>query len=191
MSSQFSSGNVQAVLERIALLAVQFDDDMALDIWAFATKHKKCEDVTLKNLEGYIDRMVSRSLFSPEIVKGLCIGNNEPPVMREVVEFYKNSDLPAYIIFISDGGVYKDAEIEGIVRDSASKPLFWQFVGLGGSNYGIFERLDNLTGRICDNANFFPIDDFNRIDDRVLYDRLLNEFPVWLREAKSKGVLNC
>lgn len=195
MSGQFSGGNVQAVLERIALLAVQFDDDMALDIWAFASEHKKCVDVTLDNLDGYIKRLISSgkdSFFASfsAIVKGLGLANNEPPVMREVVEYYKDSDLPAYVLFITDGGIHKDTEIEQIVRYSADKPLFWQFVGLGGSGYGLLERLDNLTGRVCDNANFFPIDDFNSIDDHELYDRLLNEFPIWLREAKSKGVLN-
>ncbi|GAL03584.1 putative phage inhibition, colicin resistance and tellurite resistance protein [Photobacterium aphoticum] len=42
MTRQFSSGHVQSVLDRIAVLATQFDDDMALDLWAFANKCKKC-----------------------------------------------------------------------------------------------------------------------------------------------------
>ncbi len=41
MSGQFNKGNVQAVLDRIAVLAVQFDDDGEMDLWAFGKKHKK------------------------------------------------------------------------------------------------------------------------------------------------------
>ena len=195
MTTQFSSGNVQAVLDRIAVLAVQFDDDMALDLWAFADNFKKYDDVTLENLDDYIEKLTkkeSRGFFSRAfsgIVPELGIGNNEPPVMTDVVNFYANSDTPAYVIFITDGGVYKNQEIESIVRGSASKPLFWQFVGLGGSNYGVLEKLDDMTGRMVDNADFFAIDDFRKVDDSELYDRLLNEFPGWLRQAKSKNII--
>ncbi|NNJ08692.1 VWA domain-containing protein, partial [Streptomyces sp. PKU-MA01144] len=35
MSGQFSKGNVQSVLDRIAVLAAQFDDDGEMDVWGF------------------------------------------------------------------------------------------------------------------------------------------------------------
>jgi len=79
MSLQFSSGNVQSVLDRIAVLAVQFDDDMALDLWAFSERFKKAEDVSLDNIDGYIDRLTTegkRGFFGGmtlNIVKGLGI----------------------------------------------------------------------------------------------------------------------
>jgi len=49
MTAQFKKGNVQKVLERIAALAVQFDDDGSMPVWGFAEKHKRYEDVTLDN----------------------------------------------------------------------------------------------------------------------------------------------
>ncbi|KJS86179.1 VWA domain-containing protein [Desulfosporosinus sp. BICA1-9] len=55
--------------------------------------------------------------------------------------------------------------------------LFWQFVGIGRENYGILEKLDTMESRVVDNANFFAIDDIDRISDEQLYERLLNEFP--------------
>ncbi|MGF1687891.1 VWA domain-containing protein [Photobacterium japonica] len=189
MSGQFKDGHVQSVLDRIAVLAVQFDDDMALDLWAFATKFKKCSDVTLSNIDGYIDRIASKKWFLSEIVKGLGFGNNEPPVMEAVVEHYQHSTVPAYVIFITDGGVYENSKIEKIVRDASDKPIFWQCVGLGGHGYGVLEKLDDMGGRVCDNADFFAIDDFATVKDDELYARLLNEFPLWLKDAKAKGVL--
>ncbi|MFP1529411.1 VWA domain-containing protein [Escherichia coli] len=35
MSGQFSKGNVQSVLDRIAVLAAQFDDDGEMDVWGW------------------------------------------------------------------------------------------------------------------------------------------------------------
>lgn len=62
-------------------------------------------------------------------------------------------------------------------------------MGVGGSNYSILEKLDNMDGRVVDNANFFAIDDFDRVPDDELYERLLNEFPTWLKEARAKKII--
>ncbi|MBH8575108.1 VWA domain-containing protein [Nostocaceae cyanobacterium CENA369] len=47
-----------------------------------------------------------------------------------------------------------------------------------------------MNGRIIDNANFFHVDDLIKITDEQLYERLLNEFPAWIREARAKGILS-
>lgn len=67
--------------------------------------------------------------------------------------------------------------------------VFFKFVGLGGSNYGILEKLDTLTDRLIDNTHFFPVDNFNQITDDKLYDLLLTEFREWLDEAKAKRII--
>lgn len=182
MAGQFHSGNVQAVLDRVAILALNFDDDGCLDIWAYADRNKKLPDVSLNNLENYIKN------HNKEI-NSIGYGNNEPPIMQKVINFYKKTKLPAYVIFITDGGVYQDNEIKKLVIGSAKYPIFWQFVGLGGHGYGILKELDTLSGRLVDNANFFAIDDFNSISDEELYDRLLNEFPIWIKAARKKHIL--
>ncbi|MEG5163243.1 VWA domain-containing protein [Microcoleus sp. AT3-A2] len=73
--------------------------------------------------------------------------------------------------------------------EGAKYPIFWQFVGLAGFNYGILERLDSMGGRLVDNANFFHLDDLGKITDEQLYERLLNEFPAWIKQARLKGIL--
>ena len=47
-----------------------------------------------------------------------------------------------------------------------------------------------MEGRYVDNANFFQLNDIMSISDSELYERLLNEFPEWLKEAKQKGILD-
>ena len=190
MSGQFRDGNVQAVLERIAVLAAQFDDDGQMDVWGFAERHKKYPDVSLSNLKGYISSIQTsgkRGMF--ELLPALGGTNNEPPVMNEIVDTFKGSKEPVYIVFITDGGISKTRAIKEAIRESANYPIFWKFVGLGGRNYGILENLDDFTDRVIDNTDFFPIDDFKSMSDDVLYDNLLTEFAGWLSEAKRKLII--
>ncbi|MGW8956902.1 VWA domain-containing protein [Paenibacillus sp. NPDC055715] len=37
--------------------------------------------------------------------------------------------------------------------------------------------MDDLRGRVGDNADFFALGDIDSVTDTELYDRLLNEFP--------------
>lgn len=189
MNREFKKGHVQAVLDRIAVLAVQFDDDGAMDIWGFGTKHKKYDDVTLDNLDNYISRVQSTGKKSMgEILPELGGTNNEPPVMEEVIDYFKTSDLPVYVVFITDGGISKTRAIKEAIRRSANYPIFWKFVGLGGSNYGILENLDTFTDRRVDNSNFFAIDNFASLSEDKLYDLLLEEFRDWYDAAKADRV---
>lgn len=192
MYQQFKKGYVQQVLERITALAVQFDDDQSLDIWAFGTKYKKYKDVTLDNIADYIKLLQLRDKKPGvrEIIPGLGGRNDEPAVMTDVFNYYRDSKEPVYVVFISDGGVSQSRAISKIIRESAHYPIFWQFVGLGGKNYGILEQFDDLDDRLVDNCNFFKIDDFNDISDEELYRRLLNEFPDWLKEIKAIEMIN-
>lgn len=188
MTHAYQRGVVQSVLDRIALVAARLDDDGNLETWFYASSHKKFPDITIKNLANYLKNYVKSGYMS--IVDGLGGRNNEPPVMEEVLATYKSSDLPALVVFITDGGVSQKGKIKRILIEASHYPIFWQFVGLAGTNYGILEELDVMQGRTVDNAGFFHVDDLARISDEELYDRLLSEFPIWLKEAKKKGIVN-
>ncbi|MBA0037527.1 VWA domain-containing protein [Pantoea sp. BIGb0393] len=189
MKGQFSKGNVQAVLDRIAVLAAQFDDDGSMDVWGFGQQHAKYPDVTLDNLDGYI-AMIQRGgkQSAWEILPGLGGTNNEPPVMEELIDTFRHSDLPVYVVFITDGGISKTRAIKEAIRRSANYPIFWKFVGLGGSNYGILQDLDNFNDRRIDNTHFFAIDNFASLAEDRLYDLLLEEFKPWLDAAKADRI---
>ena len=190
MSGQFSKGNVQSVLDRIAVLAAQFDDDGEMDVWGFGEKHKKYPNVTLDNLDDYIQTIRGSGKRSAwENLPGLGGTNNEPPVMEEIVDYFKDSKIPVYIVFITDGGISKTGAIKNAIRRSANFPIFWKFVGLGGSSYGILKNLDDFTDRRVDNTHFFAMDDFGSISDEKLYDNLLEEFRPWIDETKRLNIL--
>jgi stress response protein SCP2 len=187
MTAQYARGGVQAVVERVLPLAVQFDDDGALDCWTFATRPLALPPATLDNIRGYVDTQSGG--YRRWMDGRIGYANNEPAVLKDVIEMYRDTTLPVYIIFVSDGGVGANRQIEKILRDAANLPIFWQFVGIGGSNYGVLERLDTLSGRRVDNCGFFALDDLNDVGDGELYDRLLSELPTWLKAARAAGVL--
>lgn len=187
MQGQYARGGVQAVVERALPLAVQFDDDGALDCWVFATRQMALPPATLDNIRGYVD--TEDGGWRRWMDGRIGYANNEPEVLQAVMDTYRDSTLPAYVIFISDGGVSQSRKIEALLREAANLPIFWQFVGLGGSDYGVLERLDTLRGRRVDNCGFFALDDLRDISDDALYDRLLSELPLWLKAARAAGVL--
>ncbi|MFD3458333.1 VWA domain-containing protein [Nocardia fluminea] len=118
--------------------------------------------------------------------------NNEHRVIAEVRSFVASAPIavPTLVLFFSDGGIYRDAEIEQQLRAAADEPIFWQFIGLGTtSGYGVLERLDTMTGRRVDNVGFFAVDDLDSLTDADLYSRLLQEFPSWIHNARQAAIL--
>jgi stress response protein SCP2 len=187
MSWQYANGRVQEVVDRIVPLAVHFDDNEELDCWVFADKQKRLPNVTLSSVKDYVKKEAEKyGIFK------IGVGNNEPVVIKDIVDYYtrQGGKTPVFVIFISDGGIYKNAEIKKLIKDASKLPIFWQFVGIGGKNYGALSEIDTMTGRVVDNAGFFAIDDLRKITEEQLYDRLMSEFPAWLKAARKKGIID-
>jgi len=185
MRKLYGNGTVQEVVERMLAVACRFDDNGALDVWVYDHEFSRLTPVTERDFGGYVE---TRILNDPSIHK---FGrNNEPQVMEDVIRKYVTEEpesTPVFIIFINDGGVVRSTK--RTLSEAAVHPIFWQFVGIGDADFEVLSQLDTLPGRVVDNANFFHIDDIAAITDEQLYDKLLNEFPLWLGEAKAKGIL--
>ena len=216
MYGQYDSGQVQQVVNRVFPLGVHFDDDEELETWAFARKSKQLSNVTFANFKHYVKKDAGGwQQWMSDLNAGY---NNEPAVIRDVIAHFSgltppdavaekkglfsskksfpdgfapaiDARTPVFVLFISDGGVSHNQEIEFLIRWSSTLPIFWQFIGIGGSSYGALEKLDALAGRHIDNANFFAIDDLRQISEAELYDRMMQEFPQWLKAARSKGMI--
>ncbi|MFJ9719479.1 VWA domain-containing protein [Streptomyces sp. NPDC101213] len=206
MSFLYSGGVVADVVERMAAVAAQLDDDGEMQAWTFASNPARLPDLRLGELPDWLRlhvRVGEISLFrrSKKPRKGLQPGqvdmrsvgiqNEEQKVIAQVRDFVRANPVaaPTLVLFFSDGGVYRDAAIEKELRAAVEEPIFWQFVGLGRSHYGVLERFDTLPGRRVDNVGFFAVDDISTVPDPELYDRLLSEFPHWLTAAGQAGIL--
>ncbi|EHN78799.1 stress response protein [Streptomyces sp. NRRL WC-3753] len=204
MASLYSKGVVADVVERMAAVAAQLDDDGEMQAWTFASNPARLPDLRLGELPEWLRlhvRVGEISLFRrgrkkglhPEQVDMRAVGiqNEEQKVIAEVRAFVRDTPapVPTLVLFFSDGGVYRNAEIERELREAVEEPVFWQFVGLGRAGYGVLERFDTLPGRRVDNVGFFAVDDIGTVPDPELYDRLLSEFPSWIAAAGRAGIL--
>ena len=187
MNHQYHNGDVQKVVDRLMPLAINFDNDGSFECWAFAQYTTQLDDVTLTNVNQFI-QTTKRGWRNWQV--GARI-NQEIPAIEAVINYYQQFDdgIPVYVLFISDGGVGSGRQMQKVLTQAAMLPIFWQFVGIGGRNYGVLEKLDDMAGRIVDNCNFFELERITGISDERLYELLLEEFPSWLNEAKVKGVI--
>ncbi|MDR3163942.1 MAG: VWA domain-containing protein [Synergistaceae bacterium] len=182
MQNMFNNGTVQRIIDKIVPLAMQFDDNGEFELWYFGVSAKRMSSVTIKNYSSATfdwDRLMSR----------YGGGTNLAPAVEDVVDEYKNSKIPAYVLCITDGATSKAGKVKDLISQASDYPIFWQFIGVGRGNYGILEELDTMAGRRIDNANFFILDDIDQIDNTELYSRMLAEFPSWLKEAGHLGIV--
>lgn len=199
MRPLYNNGTVQETLERLVPIAMQFDDNGEMELYLFdngCVKHKNT--VTVNNVQDIVKReilgkyefgsteyanpirMIKEDYF-PAAKKGLFgFGKSEPSGPAE---------YPVYVIFITDGANEDRSATEAILREVSNYGAFFQFVGIGDAKLEFLEKLDNLTGRLIDNANFFSIRDLSKISDEELYAKLLNEFPQYLPLARAKNLI--
>ncbi|MCH5643281.1 VWA domain-containing protein [Gordonia sp. ABSL49_1] len=205
MSGLYSKGVVAGVVERMAAVAAQLDDDGTMQAFIFASNSARLPDFEIGNLPEWIGLHVrvgqmkigrgskrSKNLANGQLdMRNLGIGNEEQKVIADVRALVAKDPqpVPTLVLFFSDGGVYRNKEIEDQLRSAVTEPIFWQFVGLGRANFGILEKFDTLPGRLVDNVGFFAVDNIDKLPDEELYDRLLSEFPSWVAEAKRHRIL--
>ncbi|MFB5284439.1 MULTISPECIES: VWA domain-containing protein [Peribacillus] len=185
MRKLYREGTVQKVVERILAVASLFDDDGTLDVWVYDNEFSRLPSVTEKDFVDYVNQKILNNDSIHKFGR-----NDEPQVMKDVLQKYlkeEPSNSPVFLVFINDGGC--KSGIKKYIVSSSDKPIFWQFIGIGNSNFDVLKKLDTMEGRVVDNANFFHFDDIETVSDEQLYDQLLDEFPNWLKEAKEKHIL--
>ncbi|MER6627874.1 VWA domain-containing protein [Streptomyces sp. NPDC000987] len=206
MSFLYSRGVMADVVERMAAVAAQLDDDGEMQAWTFATNAARLPDLRMGELPEWLRlhvRVGETGLFrrgkKPRAgleagqvdMRTVGIQNEEQKAIGEVRQYVRENPAtaPTLVLFFSDGGVYRNAAIERELREAVEEPVFWQFVGLGRANYGVLQRFDTMPGRRVDNVGFFAVDDIATVPDQELYDRLLSEFPSWITAARQTGIV--
>ncbi|MFI9403711.1 VWA domain-containing protein [Nocardia sp. NPDC052316] len=190
MQKQYRNQVVHRVVQRMVPVATQLDDNGALEAYLYALSFAKLPDITVAQADEWAQTYLHLGGTHAGIDYDRIGGrNDELPVMRDIMASLRPGDGPTLILFFTDGGFANKRDISALMREASHLPAFWQFIGLGRANYGLLRSLDELTGRIVDNAGFFALDDIDRVDDGELYARLLGEFPAWLRAARDAGVL--
>ncbi len=185
MSTLYTNGTVQRTLERIFPLAMQFDDNSEMEFYLFDTLFKELDTITTENIEDYTSEVIMKK-------RGVYGATNYAPIIEEITERYskkEKSKIPTFVIFITDGNnADKRAAKEALVKASFFN-IFWKFIGIGDEKFEFLEKLDNMSGRFIDNANFIAIKDLNLIKDKNLYSMLFEEFDEWLKLCKDNDMI--
>lgn len=194
MSGLYANGTVQDTVERILPLGLAFDDDGSVDSYLFHHQYKELPAITKDNLDGYVNN---------EFMRHSMGSTNYAPVLRAIKDKFSSKSggflgfggkasvmkYPVYILFIVDGGNDDPAETEKVIREMSELGFFIQFIGVGNASFSFLEKLDNLSGRKLDNANFFKVPDIRQMSDDQLYRSLMTEYPGWLIQAKDAGLV--
>ncbi|NCE65714.1 hypothetical protein D1159_14315, partial [Pseudoflavonifractor sp. 524-17] len=187
MFDLYRGGRIQRVVDKFFTFATTLSERCEMDLWAFAAKSRQLGAVTMDNVRDYtfaesggFERWMSMLNYQY---------NNEPEAMRDVMMIYGALRQPTVVLFLTDGRLSSDWEIEEILIKTSRFPIFWQFIGLHGEEYGILDRLEQIDGRYTDNAAFLKTDDIDDLTDSVLYDTLLYHVGAWLDELSFKKMI--
>lgn len=176
MGGLFSNGAVQDVITRLLPIALKFDDNGELESWLFSNSQERLEAVTIKNYKNYVRDVMRKANMSMG-------GTNYAPVLKDMVKYYKDiepSNVPAFIIFITDGENWDTDETNQIVKELSNYNMFVQFIGIGDENFRYLKSLDDMKGRKCDNTGFTAVRDMNCMTDGELYNEILRQYKDWL-----------
>ncbi len=213
MHPLYASGKMQAFAEKILALGVFFDENDEIDVFLFGDQTYYVGEMNLKNFKGFIptarqkytsfgateyDKVfqVVRKFYFPDAGGG---PRTEP---------LKSNSLPVYVMFVSDGTTLNEEATEKQLAYSTYEPIFWQFMALGKGkgdagtgvwgwinraftkDFSFFQRLDDLIeGSKLDNADFFNVPNIGDLDDKKLYQLMMNEYPEWLELSTKSGIL--
>ena len=182
MDRLYKDGTVQGILETALPIAMQFDDNGKLEVWIFEDRFNRLPDMDIDNFYGYVQREIIDKRYSMG-------GTNYAPVIRDIINKYRDEEpmnIPSYVIFITDGDNWDKDETTKVIREASHLPIFWQFIGVGSASMSYLENLDDMDGRYVDNADFFQV----AKADQVTYDKMLDEYPVWVSDSKVKEMLS-
>lgn len=191
MSTEYETGVVQDVVERILAVGMNFDVDKLIDVWAFHNQSIELPPATEKNISNYVNR---------ELVEKYSMGGTSyAPVLNSIIEstcksvkkgffsslFKKETDntaqYPTLGIFITDGENDDPTQTIKVIENSQDKNIYWVLIGIGT---GYFDFIKNVANKYP-NAGYFSISDISKIDDDDLYEGILNhEFSQWITKFK-------
>ena len=207
MGMLYKRGLVQQFAERILALGCKFDDDGEIDVFLFGRNVHHVDPMGIGNFAGFVQNTINRHPLEGDTRYGAAL--------EAVRRFYfpdgaggerskpQRAELPVYVMFVTDGGTSDQGLAERQVRWSSHEAIFWQFMGIGkgrksksrklssfaDSDFPFLESLDELPGRLVDNANYFSVASPDEYTDAELYDLLMAEYPDWLKAARRVGLI--
>lgn len=192
MHRSYLSEKVQAFVERVLALATRFDDDGEIDVFVFGSSAYNYGTCNISNISGYVDNLIRNTPLQGGTYYHLAVDlirNHYLPILNTKKECV-HLDLPVYVMFLTDGDTANRGKCEVSIKESSYEPIFWSFMGIGSERFAFLSKLDELKGRLIDNASLLVVKDPVALPDEKLYDELVKEYKNWIPQAKSKGLIS-
>jgi len=202
MGQQYKNGAMQRLAEKALVLGTQLDDDGAIDFFVFDSAAAHLGEITIDNYKGSIDRLTKgRRMGTTNYAAafrtvrdhyGLAGGTTEKRGFfgkKTVTNAAAKADQPVYAIFLTDGAPDSKAAAVKAITEVSTAPIFWKFLSIGREPMDFLQKLDDLTDRFVDNADYKPIGDVDKFSDNDLFEALLDEYPEYLNEIRAKGLI--
>ena len=190
----YRNGLMQRLTERVLPVGLGFDDNGIVDLFIFHNNAWRSKvDIKLTTINDVI----------PEITKHQSGGTSYAPAIKLILDEYigksegwltksrpsKKLQYPVFVLYFTDGANDDREETEAVIREASKYGIYFQFIGIGDASMPFLDKLDDLSGRVIDNAGFFRASDLDRISDNDLYSKMMTEFPQFVQQARQKGMI--
>lgn len=178
MDPYYRNGDVQRITEQIIALSAEIDDDGELPVFYFASGASKPVIAKIGDHAGWVDRTHKKVAWG---------GTDYVSAMDAVARYHAKhgGGQPGLVVFQTDGSPDNRTATEAKLIELSGEDLFFAFVGYGPKAYVQFLfDLDEIGGRVRDNASAFHAAEPQRTLDSDLYDGILKEFTSeWLPQV--------
>lgn len=186
MTGRYQNGSVDRLVKRVLGLGLNMDDDGSIEVYAFGSGAYRIGIADANNYKTFIPKMLSQRRLEGSTHYGKVI----EMIRRDM--WPNDNKTPVYVMFVTDGDTQDRSLTEKQIRKASEEGIFWQFMGISDSSYSggfsFLERLDDLSGRYVDNCDFFSVRSSDDLTDEQLYDKMMAEYPGWLKAARNKGI---
>ena len=180
MSTDYSTGTVQTLVERALGFALQIDADGKIPVIPFASSVLPIVEVTLANYQGVVQR---------EVMKHQMGSTNLTDALQLVKHMSDQSEEPIFCIVVTDGYPDNARSCKQLVIQLAGYPVFIKFLGIREVQF--LHELDDLpdTERLLDNVDAQILDNPAGMTDLAFADAMTEEWDSWIQLATRAGVL--
>jgi hypothetical protein len=203
----YLSGLIQKKADMVFAAGLVFDDDGTVPVSFFNNYTQDLGEITLANSLGFIERQ-RPSWGGTEYVSALKwviehAGyklSDIPPLggggggflgfgkrSSSTLEVKRKAAYPTFAIIVTDGEPQDGPAAADLLIRMSQLPIFVMWIGVGDNNFRYLKNLNELDGRLIDNAGFFDSKDAR--NDSEMLSGLLNEFPSYVVEAKKIGLI--
>jgi TerF-like vWA domain-containing protein len=184
MKSEYRSGAVDKLFQRIMGLGLQIDDDGEIPVIPFDDRVRPTFNLNAANFTTAVGSVWNEhDMGSTNLAGALSV----------VFDMAKTTDEPIFLVVLTDGNPDNKSQATKVVCEMAGYPVFIKFMALKPVDY--LSELDDLdnTKRLLDNVDAKPEkgSDLNLLTctDAEFAAALVDELDTWITAATAAGVL--